>query len=156
MSRTGPKLKTMILRALLLAAGLMSLGAGSARAADSLSVGLYLAENINPPPNALVAPGKLHARLRDVFGFEHYELLKADTINLRHTWEQWFLPRKDFFLRVQPLPEEDDGTRQIDYEIYKDGFIVAKGRYEPDEDTPLFVAGPSFRQGRLLFVLEAR
>ncbi len=44
----------------------------------------------------------------------------------------------------------------LDYELYKDGFIVAKGQYEPRTGTPLFINGPDFKQGRLIFVLEAR
>ena len=44
----------------------------------------------------------------------------------------------------------------IDYEIYKDGFIVVKGKYEVHEETPLFINGPDFHRGRLILVLEAR
>jgi len=46
--------------------------------------------------------------------------------------------------------------RLIDYEIYQAGFILAKGTYEPHEETPLFINGPYFHQGMLIFVLEAR
>jgi len=77
-------------------------------------------------------------------------------MELRNNWEQWFIPRKDFFIRVEPLRRQSGEPKCIDYEIYKDGFIVAKGRYEPSEGTPLFINGPDFHQGRLLFVLEAR
>jgi hypothetical protein len=130
------------------------IAAGSAN--DEVSVSLYLAENIPPPPQALVAPEKLHHRLREVFGFEHYELLKRGEIDLKSHWEQWVLPRKDFFIRLEPLPNKTGETPLLDYELYKDGFIVAKGQYEPHEGTPLFINGPDFKQGRLIFVLEAR
>jgi len=33
---------------------------------------------------------------------------------------------------------------------------VAKGRFEPREGTPLFINGPDFKQGRLIFVLDAQ
>jgi len=125
-------------------------------AAEKVWVGLYLAENTPPPPEAMRAPEKLGHSLREVFGFKHYELIQAEEIELGHEWEQWFVPRKDFFLRMEPLPRQPGAPKLIDYEIYKDGFIVAKGRFEPREGTPLFINGPDFKQGRLIFVLDAQ
>ena len=98
----------------------------------------------------------MHRSLHEVFGFRHYELLKAQEFELRNEWEQWFMPRRDFFIRLEPLRRKPGQSRFIDYEIYKDGFIVAKGQYEPCEGMPLFINGPDFHQGRLIFVLDAR
>ena len=140
--------------ALLLALSWLGLGAG--RAGEKISVALYLAENSPPPPTAVLAPEALGERLYDVFGFKYYKLVKAGEIQLGREWEQWVVPRKDFFMRLVPLPRQPGEPRLIDYEIYKDGFIVAKGRYEPREGTPLFINGPDFNQGRFIFVLEAR
>jgi hypothetical protein len=143
-------------RVLVLLLAFSGLGMGACFAGEKIWVGLYLAENGPPPPGAVLAPEKLHHRLHAVFGFKHYELVQAQEVELRNEWEQWFLPRKDFFIRVEPLRRQPGEPRLIDYEIYKDGFIVAKGTYEPQEETPLFINGPDFRQGRLIFVLEAR
>jgi hypothetical protein len=135
---------------------LSCLGNVAGYAGNKVSVALYLGENIPSSPQAVLAPEKLKHRLQDVFGFEHYELLKIEEIDLKRRWEQWVLPRKDFFIRLEPLPGTSGKTPLLDYELYKDGFIVAKGRYEPREGTPLFINGPDFKQGRLIFVLEAR
>jgi len=132
------------------------LGLGAGFAGETVWVGLYLAENGPPPPDALPAPEKLRYQLHEVFGFRHYELIQAQEVELRNEWEQWFMPRRDFFIRVEPLRRQPGEPKVIDYEIYKDGFIVAKGRYEPREGTPLFINGPDFHEGRLIFVLEAR
>jgi hypothetical protein len=141
---------------LLLIAVFCGFGAGTVRAGERMRVALFFAENGSPPPNARLAEDDLHEQLREVFGFRHYELKKAQMIELHHEWEQWFVPRQDFFLRIVPLPHEPGERRRVAYEIYKDGFIVAKGEYEPHEDTPLFINGPNFRDGRLIFVLQAR
>ena len=132
------------------------LGNGAGVAGEKVWVGLYLAENGPPPPDALPAPENLHHQLHEVFGFKHYELIQAQEVELRNEWEQWFMPRRDFFIRLEPLHRQPGEPKLIDYEIYKDGFIVAKGKYEPREGTPLFINGPDFHQGRLNFVLEAR
>ena len=132
------------------------LGLGASMAGEKVWIGLYLAENNPPQPEALLAPEQLRHQLREVFGFKHYELLKAQEVELRNEWEQWFMPRRDFFMRLEPLRRLPGGPKLIDYEIYKDGFIVAKGKFEPREGTPLFINGPDFHQGRLIFVLDAR
>ena len=146
----------MSLKLAVLFAAFFGLGSIAGFANDKVSVGLYLAENAPPPQEARLAPEKLHQQLHLVFGFKHYELVKAEDVELHNNWEHWFVPRKDFFLRVEPLRREPGEPKLVDYEIYKDGFIVAKGKFEPRGGTPLFINGPDFHQGRLIFVLEAR
>lgn len=132
------------------------LGMGASVAGERIAVSLYLAENTKPAPDTELAPEKLAHSLREVFGFKHYKLIKSGEIELGKNWEQWVVPRKDFFIRVEPLPRKSGEPKLIDYEIYKDGFIVAKGKYEPHEGIPLFINGPDFKSGRFIFVLEAK
>ena len=127
---------------------------GLLQAGEPLRVSLYLAENGHLKNDALLAPEKLGLRLHEVFGFEHYALLKESEIDLNQRWAQWAIPRKDFYLRLEPLAPDADGVTLVNYEIYKDGFIVAKGRYEPSQDTPLFIRGPDFDTGSLVLVLQ--
>ena len=127
-----------------------------ARADDHLEASLYWGRNTPPPLLAHTAPAELTARLHQVFGFHHYQLVRTDRIDLDRSWSQWFIPRKDFFLRIYAVKPQSDEPRLIDYEIYQDGFILAKGKYEPGEGTPLFINGPDFKNGRLILVLEPR
>ena len=128
----------------------------AAQADDHLEASLYWGRNTPPPLLAHVASEELGDRLHKVFGFRHYQLVKSDRIDLNRTWSQWFIPRKDFFLNLRALKPQTDEPRLIDYEIYQDGFILAKGKYEPGEGTPLFINGPDFKGGRLILVLEPR
>jgi hypothetical protein len=145
----------MMIRTLLLSLILTGL-LGTARGVDKLWVGLYLGENKLPNDQVTSAPEKLTHRLHEVFGFSKYELLQGEEVNLKTNWEHWVLSRKDFFMRIQSLPHAAGEPPRIDYEIYKDGFIIAKGKYQPSEDTPLFINGPDLRKGRLIFVVEPR
>jgi hypothetical protein len=131
-------------------------GMAAARAAERLEASLYLGQNAPLSLLAHAAPGDLGDRLHQVFGFNHYQLLKSGRIDLGHTWAQWFVPRRDFFIRLTPRVAQPDEPRLVDYEIYQDGFIVATGKYEPRDDTPLFINGPDFKKGRLIFVLQTR
>jgi len=146
----------MTFRFVALALAFSWLGLGAGLAAGRVWVGLYWAENGPPRPGVVMAPEPLHHRLHEVFGFKHYELIKSQEVMLRNEWEQWFIPRRDFFIRIEPLHRLPGQPRFIDYEIYKDGFIVAKGRYQPQDGTPLFINGPDLNQGRLILVLEPR
>ena len=140
--------------ALLLA--LTGLGLGIGHAGEKIRVELYLGENTPPAPHVTVAPDKLAKSLQTVFGFKHYELVKAHDIELAHDWQQWAVPRKDLFIRVQPLPAQSGKPQVVDFEVYKDSKIVAHGKYEPSQGTSLFINGPDFKKGRLIFVLEAK
>jgi hypothetical protein len=145
-----------LFRFIILLLAFSALGSHAGFAAGKVWVGLYLAENRPPPPDSTLAPEPLHQRLHEVFGFQHYELVKSQEVGLHNEWAQWFMARHDFFLRLEPLHHLPGTPRFIDYEIYKDGFIVAKGKYQPREGTPLFINGPDFNEGRLIFVLEPR
>jgi hypothetical protein len=143
------------LRFLALLLAFSAFGRGAGHAGEKVWTALYLAQN-EPSPQGHLADEKMTHRLRAVFGFRFYDLRKAQEIELGDEWDQWFVPRKDFFIRIRPLPKAPGEPRMLDYEIYQEGFIVAKGRYEAKKGTPLFINGPDFHQGRLILVLEAR
>jgi len=146
----------MDIKLLALVLAFFALGASPALAGEKIWVALYLAENTPPTADAVPAPEKLGKRLATVFGFKHYTLVKADTIEMANKWQQWAVPRTDFFIRVEPLPHKAGEPETVYYEIYKDNLIVARGKYGPNPETPLFINGPDFKQGRFIFVLEAR
>jgi hypothetical protein len=145
-----------LLKFLVLLLTFSAMGLSVSLAGEKVLVGLYLATNEPLPPDARPAPEKLHHQLKEVFGFEHYELMKEKDLALHNEWEQWFVPRKDFFLCLKPLHGKPGESKMIYYEIYKDGFFLVKGNFEAQEGTPLFINGPDFHQGRLVFVLDAR
>jgi hypothetical protein len=122
------------------------------QAAGRLWIALYCG---NDHGGENLAPPRMTERLRQVFGFTTYHLMKGETVDLGGN-EHWVLSRKDFFLRVRPLVSAPGEPFRVGYEIYRDGFLIADGTYLPTEDTPLFIAGPDFHRGRLIFVLEAR
>jgi hypothetical protein len=140
---------------LVLLLAILALGVGPTHAADKIRAALYMAQNEPPPPGAQPAPPKLHQQLAAVFGFQHYHLLKQQDYALRDEWQQWFIPRRDFFVSIEPMHREIGQPKKIAYGIYKDGFIVVTGTYEVHLETPLFITGPDFRRGQLILVLEA-
>jgi hypothetical protein len=125
-------------------------------AGEKVWVGLYLGTNEPLPTDVHLAPDQFHHGLKEVFGFKHYVFVKDQDIMLHNDWPQWFLPRKDFFISLRPRHREPGEPKVVDYEIYKDGFFLVSGKYEPQEGTPLFIGGPFLHKGQLIFVLDAR
>jgi hypothetical protein len=109
----------------------------SVQASPLIWAGLFLGEN---RPTGPQAPPSLTSRLQEVFGFRNYKLIKGVNIDLR----------------IKAVPPVPGGPDRLEYEIYKDGFIVARGLYVVAYDTPLFINGPDFHRGRLIFVVEQR
>lgn len=126
---------------------------GSAHAGPLIWGGLFFGEN---RPSGFEAPPRLTRQLQQVFGFSNYRLLKGVNIDLRSPRDHWVYAHRDFSMRILALPHAPGQPDHLAYEIYKNGFIVAKGRYVPMPGTPLFINGPDLRQGRLIFVIEAR
>jgi len=146
----------MRINTLVLILACSGLGLAPACAGGKVWVGLYLGKNAPPPTEAQLAPENLAGQLHEVFGFKHYQLVKSGEVELGHEWEQWVIPRNDFFIRLLPLHHLPGEARIVEYEIYKDGFIIAKGGFEPRDGVPLFINGPDYHHGRLIFVLDAR
>jgi hypothetical protein len=126
---------------------------GLAHAGPLIWAGFFLAEG---RPSGPQAPPQLAQRLQQVFGFPCYRFLKGKNIDLRAPRDHWVTAHPDFFVRIQALPHPPDAPDGLLYEIYKDGFIVAHGQYIVAPDTPLFINGPDFHHGRLIFVVETR
>jgi hypothetical protein len=115
--------------------------------------GYFFAES---RPEGPPAPPQLEHRLQQVFGFPYYKFIKGVNIDLRAPRDHWVMSRKDFFVKIHGLPPGPDEQDGLVYEIYKDGFLVARGHYLVTPGTPLFINGPDFHRGRLIFVIEAR
>jgi hypothetical protein len=126
---------------------------GLAHAGPLIWAGYFVGE---VRPSGPQAPPVLSGRLQQVFGFPYYRFLKGKNIDLRAPRDHWVMARPDFFVRIQALPHPPDAPDGLMYEIYKDGFIIARGQYIVTPDTPLFINGPDFHHGRLIFVIESR
>jgi hypothetical protein len=126
---------------------------GLAQAGPLIWAGYFVGEN---HPSRSQAPPVLAQRLQQVFGFPFYRFVKGVNIDLRAPHDHWVMARPDFFVRIQAQPHAPGDPDDLAYEIYKDGFIIARGHYVIDPATPLFINGPSFHRGLLIFVIEAR
>lgn len=119
----------------------------AAPAQETIWVALVKADNTQPTEDARLE--NLQRRLKCVFGFEAYHLLHEARLSPGEKYAQWVLPRKDFYLKLEP--QANDG---IHYELYRDKTLLVEGRAFPKPGRPLFIAGPDYLDGRLIFILQ--
>lgn len=119
----------------------------AAPAQETLWVALVKGDNTAPTEDARLV--KLQSRLKCVFGFEDYHLLHEARLSPGEKYAQWVLPRKDFYLKLEP--QDNNG---VHYELYRNKTLLVEGRAFPKPGRPLFIAGPDYLDGRLIFILQ--
>lgn len=123
------------------------MGLTSAPAQETVWVALLKGDNTQPTEDPRLE--MLQRRLKCVFGFEAYHLLHEARVSGGEKYAQWVLPRKDFYLKLEP--QEGLGVR---YELYRNKTLLVEGRAYPKVGRPLFIAGPNYLDGQLIFILQ--
>ncbi len=107
-----------------------------------------------------VAKGDLPAGLRDlpvrlgkVFQFAHFELLGQHTQDVFREYESWVVPSKDLFLKVDSKGKAGGGGINLHLQFWQEQQVLVKTDAVLREGSPLFISGPKWRDGQLIFVL---
>lgn len=122
-----------------------------AQAENKIWVALLRADNTESPHDPRIAT--LVPRLKTVFGFDHYQLIGEATVPTGQKYAEWILPRKDFYIKIEPLPSKQPDTAPVNFELYHDKQLLGKALWT-DLSTPTFIKGPDCSKGQLIFVLE--
>ncbi len=87
---------------------------------------------------------KLEERLAKVFPFKHFEILGQHQQDIFREYESWVVPSRDLFMKIDSKgPAAQGGAVRPAIAT----FVVLR------TDSPLFIGGPPWKQGRLIFVL---
>jgi hypothetical protein len=141
---------TIRLLTLVVFAGLLS-----ARGANDIWSALVLAGN---EPVAKSVPKELDpyaAGLKSIFGYNAFYLMGADKKKIRKGDEEWIVPTKEVFMKVHCL-DRNDGVYRLQIELYVKKKVVANSEVRLVPGTPLYIRGPGWGRGRLVFILDVR
>lgn len=133
----------------------MCLGGAASARADSIWSALVLATNEQP---AKAAPAELEpfaSGLRKIFGYNSFYLLAAKKKEIRKGSEVWIVPTKKVFLKVRCIDRSETAYR-MQLELYVKKKLVVSSEAKLARDAPLYIRGPSWGAGRLVFILEVR
>ncbi len=143
-----------MLRALL--AGLcVFLTLNVARADDAIWSALVLATNETkpmPPPAELQ---KFSGRMRNVFGYNQFEIIGSHTELMDDRTECWLVPSKSFSLRVKAKEGERD-ERTLSLQLFQKETLLVETKAHLGQQSPLFIRGPLYGTGQLIIVLSVK
>ena len=93
------------------------------------------------------------SRLAKVFEWKRYEVIGQHLQDVFREYESWVVPTKDLFLKVDSKGPAEAGGMNLHLQFWRDQQVLVKTDAVLKAESPLFIAGPKWRQGRLLFVL---
>lgn len=121
--------------------------------------GLIFATDAPPPPQRRMPPGAfpdLPRRLARVFPYKHFEVLGEHDQVIFRQYESWVVPSKDLFLKVDSKGAAPHGGINVHLQFWQGQQVLVKTDAVLRPNSPLFIAGPRWRHGRLIFVVELR
>ena len=96
----------------------------------------------------------LQARLARVFQqWQHFEILGQHTQDVFREYESWVVPSTDLFLKVDSKGPDSGGGIHLHLQFWRQEQVLLKTDALLRPQSPLFISGPKWRDGQLLFVL---
>lgn len=96
----------------------------------------------------------LSQRLAKVFPFTRFEFLGQHHQDIFREYESWVVPSKDLFVKLDSKGPAPGGGMKLDLQFWREQQVLIKTDTVLREGSPLFIGGPKWRDGRLLFVLQ--
>jgi hypothetical protein len=127
-----------------------------ARAAgDRIWSALVLATKENPPQPVPEKLTQFAPTIKKVFGYNSLYLLGEKKRDLVSGGETWLIPSQDFFVKVQCL-EQRPTCYRLRVELFRDKDLLVSGDVKLARDAPLYIRGPEWGKGQLIFLLEVQ
>lgn len=136
--------------------GLLLVGSAvAARAEDAIWAALVLATNEHParPTPKELAP--FAGGLKTVFGYNSFYLLGDKTKRIGPGTVGWIVPTKKVFLKVRGVARKEN-FYALQLELYLRKKLIVTSDVKLGRGAPLYIRGPAWGRGRLIFVLEVR
>ena len=128
-------------------------GAQGLRARDPVVWSALVLATNNPAPHepaAELAP--LAGKLKNVFGYNQFEVIGSHSEKMDNAQERWLLPSKSFFLHVSSQ-KVSDAEYLLRLQLYQDKRMLVETKANLSSQSPLFIRGPLYADGQLIIVL---
>jgi len=115
--------------------------------------GLVLATNDARPAQAPTGLRQFADKLRNIFGYNQFELVGESAEKVDGPYERWLTPSKDFCLSVKTHnePEEHYAMKIV---LFQNRRRLAEFETHLNSGSPLFIRGPLYAGGQLVIVLH--
>jgi len=121
-------------------------------AAQTVWSGLVIAENVPQPAPMPPELTRIGQTLKELFGYNQFEVIGQSTKTLRTGQEDWLASSKYFGLHVDARGETAAGYL-VDLKLYKEKDLLLETETKLSKRSPLVIEGPLVGSGQLLLVL---
>ncbi len=132
------------------------MAAPHAMAEDKIWSAVLLASNSKQPKAPPAPLGPVCKRLRNLLGYNQFEILGSTTNTIGDDVERWLVPTEHFWLNVkarQASAKEARGGYLLNLELFQDKRSLVETEAKLAPDSPLFIRGPLHARGQILVVL---
>lgn len=133
----------------------LATGTASLQAAHVVWSGLVIAENVPQPAAIPPELTKLEQTLKELFGYNQFEVIGQSNKTLKTGQEDWLANSKYFGLHVDARGESDAGYT-LNLKLYKEKDILLETDANLSRSSPLVIKGPQVGSGQLLLVLVVK
>lgn len=133
----------------------LALAAGARADGDRIWSAIVLATKEEPPQPLPESLTDFAPTIKKVFGYNSLYLLGQKKRDLVSGGEEWLVPTKDFFLKVQCLAREETSYK-LRIELYRESKLLVTTEAKLARDAPLYIRGPNWGKGQLIFLLEVQ
>lgn len=130
---------------------MMSVIAG-ARGAETVWSGLVIAENSDKPEPAPTELTKLEPTLKELFGYNQFQVIGQSRKALKTGEEDWLAASKYFSLHVDARGNEAGGY-VLNLKLFQKEQMLLEWDTKLSKQSPLVIKGPQVGGGQLLLVL---
>ena len=125
------------------------------QAANTVWSALVIAENVPQPAPIPPELTKLEQTLKDLFGYNQFELIGQSDKTLKTGEEDWLANSKYFALHVDARGENESGYA-LNLKLYKEKDVLLETDANLSRTSPIVIKGPQVGSGQLLLVLQIK
>jgi hypothetical protein len=115
--------------------------------------GLVLATNGPHPGEPPEHLRKVAGKLKDIFGYNHFEIVGEYSEKVDDNGERWLVPSKDFYMSVRS-GAGPGANHPMKIVLFQSRRRLAELEAHLGPDSPLFIRGPQYAHGQLIIVLR--
>jgi hypothetical protein len=115
--------------------------------------GLILATNGAHPGEPPEHLRKVAGKLRNIFGYNQFEVIGESSQRMDDANERWLIPSKDFYMSVRS-PNGLGPKNQTQIILFQNRRRLAELEAHLGPDSPLFIRGPQYAHGQLVIVVR--
>ncbi len=125
---------------------------GFVHAEESVWSGLVLATNEDSPKDPPVELAFLKSKLKNIFGYNQFQLIGDHTEVINDPDEHWLMPGNLFSLRVDSKSNSTPGYL-VRLQLYQEKKMLVETEAKLGRQSPLLIRGPLYGNGQLIIIL---